>query len=54
RVGDVCREALLSARLLEVRGRLQRQDGVTHIIARRLRDRTALLGTLLTRSRDFH
>jgi error-prone DNA polymerase len=54
RVGDVCREALVSSRLLEVRGRLQRQDGVAHIIARRLRDRTALLGALLTRSRDFH
>lgn len=54
RVGDVCREALVSSRLLEVHGRLQRQDGVTHIIARRLLDRTALLGALLTRSRDFH
>ena len=54
RVGAVCREALVSSRLLEVHGRLQRQDGVTHIIARRLLDRTALLGALLTRSRDFH
>ncbi len=53
RVGAVCRQALLSSRLLEVHGRLQRQDGVTHVIARRLFDRTALLGTLLTRSRDF-
>jgi error-prone DNA polymerase len=54
RVGAVCREALVSSRLLEVHGRLQRQDGVTHIIAQRLLDRTALLGALLTRSRDFH
>ncbi len=54
RIAAAHREALVSARLLEVHGRLQREEGVTHLIARRLIDRTALLGTLLTRSRDFH
>jgi error-prone DNA polymerase len=54
RVGRVQRRALIESRLLEVHGELQRQDGVTHLIARRLIDRSALLGELLTRSRDFH
>jgi error-prone DNA polymerase len=54
RVGRAQRRALLESRLLEVHGQLQRQDGVTHLIARRLIDRTALLGQLTTRSRDFH
>jgi error-prone DNA polymerase len=48
------RRALLESRLLEVHGELQQQEGVTHLIARRLIDRTRLLGELLTRSRDFH
>jgi error-prone DNA polymerase len=54
RVGREQRQALLEARLLEVHGELQREEGVTHLIARRLIDRSALLGQLLTRSRDFH
>jgi error-prone DNA polymerase len=54
RVGRVQRRALIESRLLEVHGELQQQDGVSHLIARRLIDRSALLGELLTRSRDFH
>ncbi len=54
RVGREQRRALLESRLLEVHGELQQQDGVMHLIARRLIDRSALLGQLLTRSRDFH
>jgi error-prone DNA polymerase len=54
RVGRAQRRALLESRLLEVHGELQHQEGVTHLIARRLIDRSALLGELLTRSRDFH
>jgi error-prone DNA polymerase len=54
RVGRAQRRALLDSRLLEVHGELQQQDGVVHLIARRLIDRSALLGELLTRSRDFH
>ena len=54
RVGEKQRRALLESQLLEVHGELQHQDGVMHLIARRLIDRTALLGQLTTRSRDFH
>jgi error-prone DNA polymerase len=53
-VGREQRRALLESRLLEIQGELQRQEGIMHIIARRLIDRSALLGELLTRSRDFH
>ena len=54
RTARAYREALLGARLLEVHGRLQHAEGVTHLIARRLFDRTGLLGALATHSRDFH
>jgi error-prone DNA polymerase len=54
RIGEEYRRALLHSRLLEVHGELQRQEGVMHVIARRLLDRSALLGELVTRSRDFH
>ena len=54
RIGREQRRPLLEARLLEVHGELQQQEGVSHLIAHRLIDRSALLGALLTRSRDFH
>ena len=54
RVGEAYRGALVRSQLLEVHGRLQREEGVTHLVARRLIDRSTLLGALLTRSRDFH
>jgi error-prone DNA polymerase len=54
RVGREQRRALIESRLLEVQGEWQRQEGVAHLIARRLIDRTTMLGELLTRSRDFH
>jgi error-prone DNA polymerase len=53
-VGREQRRAMIESRLLEVQGELQRQEGVMHVIAKRLIDRSALLGELLTRSRDFH
>ncbi len=53
-VGTQQRRALLESKLLEIQGELQRQEGITHVIARRLVDRSALLGELITRSRDFH
>jgi error-prone DNA polymerase len=47
--------ALVGARLLEVRGALQRGDGgVTHVLARELIDRSTLLGALRVASHDFH
>lgn len=54
RVAEAQRRALLEARLLEVHGRLQREGLVTHVIAERLIDRSALIGALTSRSRDFH
>jgi len=54
RIGREQRHALIESRLLEVHGELQHQDGVTHLIAHRLIDRSRLLGELTTRSRDFH
>jgi intein/homing endonuclease len=53
-VGREQRRAMIESRLLEVQGELQRQEGIMHVIARRLIDRSSLLGELLTRSRDFH
>ncbi|HKZ74131.1 MAG TPA: error-prone DNA polymerase, partial [Steroidobacteraceae bacterium] len=47
------RRPLVESRLLEVHGELQRQGLVTHLVARRLIDRSRLLGTLVTRSRDY-
>src|SRR6266545_3688909 len=48
------RKELLRSSLLTVYGTLEREGEVVHIIAARLRDQTALLGNLITRSRDFH
>jgi error-prone DNA polymerase len=53
-VGREQRRAMIESRLLEVHGELQHQEGVTHLIAHRLIDRSRLLGELTTRSRDFH
>jgi error-prone DNA polymerase len=53
-VGQKQRRALVESRLLEAYGELQREEGITHLIVRDLIDRSALLGELLTRSRDFH
>ena len=44
---------LLNARLLHVRGNMERQDGVTHIIAGRLSDLSHLIDNLNVKSRDF-
>lgn len=49
------RRVLLESRLMVVEGRLEREDGVQHLIAERLENASALLGTLATGgSRDFH
>ncbi len=53
-VGREQRRPLVESRLLEVYGKLQREEGVMHLVAHRLIDRSGLLGELLTRSRDFH
>jgi error-prone DNA polymerase len=53
RVAERQRKVLLGARLLGVMGEIQRESGVTHLVARRLRDYSDLLGGLVFRSRDF-
>jgi len=53
RVADRQRRILLGARLLGVSGILQREGGVQHVIVHWLEDRSAWLGALDARSRDF-
>ncbi|MCC7079478.1 MAG: error-prone DNA polymerase [Burkholderiales bacterium] len=48
------RQEVLSARLLGVRGTIEREGEVVHLVAARLYDLSALLGELPTGSRDFH
>ncbi len=48
------RQPLLNARLLHVRGVLERKDQVTHVIAGRLSDLSHLIDNLNVQSRDFH
>jgi len=52
-VADQQRDVLLNARLMGVEGELQKEGKVIHVIAKRLRDHSELLGTLSVRSRDF-
>jgi len=47
------RRVLLESQLLAVEGRIQREDGVQHLVAERLENYGELLGSLDTRSRDF-
>ena len=53
-VAEAQRLPLLQARLLAVEGQWEQVDGVSHLIAHRLKDLTSLLGALDARSRDFH
>jgi error-prone DNA polymerase len=53
RIADAHRRAMLAARLLGVRGRLQRQGEVRHVVVDALEDRSALLGSLTARARNF-
>ena len=52
-VAERQRAILLGARLMGVEGEIQREAGVTHLVARRLLDYSGLLGRLTTKSRDF-
>jgi error-prone DNA polymerase len=53
-LGDRQRRELLSARLLAVYGKVEREGDVVHVLAGRLADLTPMLGALETKSRDFH
>jgi error-prone DNA polymerase len=48
------RRELLHSRLLGVVGEVQREGEVLHVVAKQLEDHSALLGPLVTQSRDFH
>jgi error-prone DNA polymerase len=48
------RSEALGATLLGIYGQVSREGEVIHLIARRLVDRSPLLGALTARSRDFH
>jgi DNA polymerase-3 subunit alpha len=54
RVATEQRAALLESRLLLVRGALQREGDVLHVIAKRLVNLSELLGDLVVVSRNFH
>ncbi len=54
KVGESQRRPLVESRLLEVRGRLQRQGEIMHVVAQRLIDRSELAAGLAASSRDFH
>ena len=53
RLAERRRAALLGARLLGVSGEIQRESGVTHLVAKGLIDYSELLGGLVVASRDF-
>ena len=48
------RRVVVGARLLGVRGKVQREGEVVHVVANRLEDYSEWLGELSTSSRDFH
>ena len=52
-IAEDFRPALLNARLLGIRGQLQKEGEVIHVIARQLVDHSEMLGNLLVTSRDF-
>ncbi|MBS0321207.1 MAG: error-prone DNA polymerase [Proteobacteria bacterium] len=53
-LGERQRKELLTARLMAVYGKVERDGVVVHLIAEKLVDLTPMLGPLETRSRDFH
>ena len=54
RLAETQRRVLRESRLLALDGRIERVDGVQHVVAERLHDYSALLDGLAARSRDFH
>lgn len=48
------RNAVLASQLMVATGRLQVEQGVAHLITQQIEDRSFLLGSLATSSRDFH
>jgi len=53
KIAEQFRAALLNSRLMGIRGELQIEGEVVHVIARQLVDHTEMLGNLVVTSRDF-
>ncbi|RDS79341.1 error-prone DNA polymerase [Dyella monticola] len=53
-IAQTQRRPYLEARLMAIEGRWESVDGVSHLIARKLRDLSSMLADLDARSRDFH
>ena len=53
RVWSRARRVASGARVIEAAGMLQKEGLVTHVVAQKLFDRSGMLGTIVTRSRDF-
>jgi error-prone DNA polymerase len=51
---DQYRAEVLRSQLMMVRGRVQAEQGVIHVVAHEIEDRSTMLGALRTDSRDFH
>ena len=51
---DTQRAAAVAAQFVIAEGVLQRQEGIVHLMARRLHDRSRWVGELPYLSRDFH
>jgi error-prone DNA polymerase len=54
RLAEKQRRELLDSSFMGVQGTLERKGDVTHVIADRLVNMSAMLGPLITQSRDFH
>jgi len=48
------RQIVLGAKMVSVYGVTQREQDVTHLVAKRLEDLSWMLGELTTHSRNFH
>lgn len=53
-VAENFRKAVLGGQLVAVYGQTQREQGVSHLIARKIEDLSWMLGELTVSSRDFH
>ncbi len=53
-IAEKQRRVLLQSRLMEVRGTVQKESGVLHLIAKQLKDLSPWLQGMAMRSRDFH
>jgi error-prone DNA polymerase len=54
KIADRQHRVLVEARMMQIDGRLERVDGVQHLIVRQMHNIDALIDGVRTRSRDFH